>query len=153
MVRLNDHLSAASTLAASPAPRVLLEALRAAADAGDWAEVERRCHPESRLVLRVSDGRALPLDEALEVLRADAEAGEPEPTHYYVDDLDDRAAIALGSVVRKGVPRELCWLLTFMDGLVYRQGVYESLGEAQAAYAKFGIDLGHVDVSDPSASS
>ena len=93
-------------------------------------------------MLRISDGLALRVDEALEVLRAEAEAGEPEPTHFYVDDLDDRAVIALGSVVRRGASKELCWLLTFVDGLVYRQGLYRSLGEAQAAYAEFGIKLG-----------
>lgn len=130
--------------ACSPAvpPRVLLERLRSAADAGDWEQVRSLCHPEARMVLRISDGRALSLDEALDLLRAEDDAREHEPTHYYVDDLDERAAISLGSVVRGGAQKHLCWLLTFVDGLVYRQALFHSLSEAQEAYAELGLELG-----------
>jgi hypothetical protein len=93
-------------------------------------------------VLRVSDGRDLSLAEALDVLQSDAAAGEPEPVHYYVDTLDEHAVFALGSVTRAGRPKHLCWLVTFVDGLVYRQGLFESLNDAQAAYAELGLELG-----------
>ncbi len=124
------------------APRILLERLRTAADAGDWDGVRSLCHPDARLVLQVSDGRPLSLDEALVLLRAEAEAGEHEPAHYYVNDLDDRAAIALGYVARQGTEKHLCWLLTFVEGLVYRQALFRSLSDAQAAYDEFGLELG-----------
>jgi hypothetical protein len=104
--------------------------------------VRRLCHPDARLELRVSEGRDLSVDEALEVLQADAAAGEPEPVHYYVDTLDERAVVALGSVTRAGREKRLCWLLTFVDGLVYRQALFETLSDAQAAYAEHGLDLG-----------
>jgi hypothetical protein len=123
-------------------PRALLEELRSAADDRDWEGVRRLCHPDALLVLRVSEGRPLPLDEALDVLRADADAGEHEPVHYYVDELDEHAAVALGSITREGTQKHLCWLVTFVDGLVYRQLLFESLGEAQAAYAELGHELG-----------
>jgi hypothetical protein len=130
------------TVPAPPAPRVLLERLRAAADARDWDGLRALCHPGAVLVLRIPDGRGLPLDEALDVLRAEAEAGEFEPIHYYVDDVDDQAVIALGSISRNGTVTHLCWLVTFVDGLVYRQALYRTLGEAHAAYAGLGGELG-----------
>jgi hypothetical protein len=123
-------------------PTVLLERVLAAADARDLERVRALCHPDARLVLRMSDGRALTLDEAVDVLRADIRAGEHEPVHHYVDNLDEHAAIALGSVTRNGRVRHLCWLLTFLDGLVYRQALFGSMGEARAAYAELGLDLG-----------
>jgi hypothetical protein len=93
-------------------------------------------------VLRISDGIPLALDEALDLLRAEADAGEHEPTHYYVNDLDEHAVVALGFVTRRGQEKHLCWLVTFVDGLVYRQALYRSLGDAEAAYAELGIELG-----------
>lgn len=123
-------------------PRILLERLRSAADAGDLEEVRRLCHPEALLVLRISDGRALSLDDPIALLRLESEAGEHEPTHYYVDSLDEHAAIALGYVTRQGIGKHLCWLLTFVDGLVYRQALLQSPTEAQAAYAELGLELG-----------
>ena len=123
-------------------PRILLERLRSAADAHDWEQLRDLCHPEARLVLRMPDGRALSVDEALEVLRADVEAGEHEPVHYYVDDLDEQAVVSLGSLVRDGRQKQLCWVMTFVDGLVFRQALFSTLSEGQAAYAKLGLDLG-----------
>jgi hypothetical protein len=132
----------ADTHPGADAPTILLERLRAAADARDWEQVRALCHPDARLVLRVSDARALPVDEALDRLRADAKAGEPEPVHYYVDMLDEQAVVALGSITRDGTQKHLCWLVTFVDGLVYRQALFSSLSGAQAAYAELGLDLG-----------
>ncbi len=123
-------------------PSVLLERVRAAADAGDWVQLRRLCHPDARLVLRITEGRALSVDEALDVLLSEVDAGEPEPVHYYTDNLDESAVVALGSIVRRGNQKHLCWLLTFVDGLVYRQALFSSLSDAQAAYAEFGVGLG-----------
>jgi len=123
-------------------PSTLLENVRAAADAHDWERLRSLCHPDARLVLRFSGGRALSVDDALDVLRLEAEAGAPEPMHSYVDTIDERAAIAAGTVVRETSARYLCWLLTFVDGLLYRQALFGSIGEARSAYAELGVDLG-----------
>lgn len=130
------------TQPAPVSPKILLEKLRSAADSGDLEQVRRLCHPDARLVLRMSDGLALSLDEALDLLRVEIEGGEHEPTHYYVDSLDEHAAVALGYVARQGIGKHLCWLLTFVDGLVYRQVLFRSMGEAQGAYAELGLELG-----------
>ena len=37
---------------------------------------------------------------------------------------------------------ELVWLLTFSDGLIWRQRVLESRDEATAIYQRYGLDLG-----------
>ena len=65
-------------------PGQRVERLREAADARDWDLLRSLCHPDARLVLRMTEGTALALDDALAVLRADAEAGAYEPTHYYI---------------------------------------------------------------------
>ncbi len=125
-------------------PGQRVERLREAADTRDWDLLRSLCHPDARLVLRMTEGAALALDDALAVLRADAEAGAYEPTHYYIDDLDESAAIAVGSVMgpHDQKPKHLCWLLTFRDGLLYRQALHETSNEAEELYRKLGLELG-----------
>ena len=125
-------------------PSHCVERLREAADARDWELLRSHCHPDARLVLRMTEGAALALDDAIAVLRADAEAGAYEPTHYYIGDLDESAAIAVGSVMgpHDQKPKHLCWLLTFRDGLLYRQVLCETSNEAEELYGEKGLELG-----------
>ena len=121
-----------------------VERLRAAADARDWELRRRLCHADALLVLRVSDGTPLTVVEAIGVLRDDAEAGAYEPTHYYIGDLDERAALAVGTVMGPNDqrPKHLCWLLTFVDGLLYRQALCSTADEAERLYRERGLGLG-----------
>jgi hypothetical protein len=121
-----------------------VERLRAAADAREWELLRSLCHPDALLVLRMSEGKALTVDEAIAVLREDAEAGAYEPTHYYIGDLDDRAAIAVGTVMGPNdqKPKHLCWLLTFADGLLYRQALCSTADDAERLYRECGLELG-----------
>ena len=128
----------------SPRPSHCVERLRAAAEERDWARLRSLCRPDALLVLRMSGGKALTLDEAVEVLREDANAGAYEPTHYYIGDLDDHAAIAVGTVMgpHDQKPKHLCWLLTFVDGLLYRQALCPTADEAERLYREHGLELG-----------
>ena len=133
-------------------PSQRVERLREAADARDWNLLRSRCHPDARLVLRMTEGTALALDDALAVLRADADAGAYEPTHYYIGDLDGSAAIAVGSVMgpHDQKAKHLCWLLTFRDGLLYRQVLCETSNEAEELYRDVGVELGIAPGATPS---
>jgi hypothetical protein len=121
-----------------------VERLRAAADARDWELLKSLCHADALLVLRMTGGRPLTVDEAIAVLREDAAAGAYEPTHYYIGDLDERAAIAVGTVIGPNdqKPKHLCWLLTFVDGLLYRQALCSTADEAEQLYRERGLELG-----------
>ena len=35
-----------------------------------------------------------------------------------------------------------CWLVTFVDGLLYRETLFDSIADARRAYDNFGIELG-----------
>jgi hypothetical protein len=92
----------------------------------------------------MTDGRALTLDESIDVLRENAAAGAYEPNHYYIGDLDEQAAIAVGTVMglNDQTPKHLCWLLTFVDGLLYRQALCPTADEAEQLYRERGLELG-----------
>jgi hypothetical protein len=92
----------------------------------------------------MTDGKALAVDQAVDVLREDANSGAYEPTHYYIGDLDDQAAIAVGTVMGPNdqKPKHLCWLLTFVDGLLYRQALCPTADQAERLYREHGLDLG-----------
>jgi hypothetical protein len=128
----------------SPRPGHGVEQLRAAADAREWELLRSLCHPDARLVLRMTEGKALTVDEAIAVLREDADAGAYEPTHYYIGDLDAQAAIAVGTVMGPNdqTAKHLCWLLTFVDGLLYRQALCATADEAEQLYREHGLELG-----------
>ena len=128
----------------APRPSHCVERLRAAADERDWEGLRGLCRPDALLVLRMTEGKALSLDDAIDVLRADAEAGAYEPTHYYIGDLDEQAAIAVGTVMGPNAqtPKHLCWLLTFVDGLLYRQALCATADEAERLYRERGLELG-----------
>jgi hypothetical protein len=121
-----------------------VERLRSAADARDWELLRSLCHPRALLVLRMTEGTALTVDEAISVLREDAEAGVHEPIHYYIGDLDEHAAIAVGTVMGPNdqKPKHLCWLLTFVDGLLYRQALCPTSDDAERLYRECGLELG-----------
>ena len=125
-------------------PSHCVERLRAAAEERDWERLRALCRPDALLVLRMTDGKALTVDEAIAVLREDAAAGAYEPTHYYIGDLDERAAIAVGTVIGPNdqKPKHLCWLLTFVDGLLYRQALCPTADDAEKLYRERGVELG-----------
>jgi hypothetical protein len=125
-------------------PSHCVERLRVAADERDWELLRSLCHPDALLVLRMTEGRALSVDEAIAVLHEDAEAGAYEPTHYYIGDLDGQAAVAVGTVMGPNdqKPKHLCWLLTFVDGLLYRQALCGTADEAEQLYRERGLELG-----------
>ena len=121
-----------------------VERLRAAADARDWELLRRLCHVDALLVLRMSEGKPLTVDEAIAVLRDDAEAGAYEPTHYYIGDLDERAALAVGTVMGPNdqKPKHLCWVLTCVDGLLLRQALCATAAAPERLYRERGLGLG-----------
>jgi hypothetical protein len=61
--------------------------------------------------------------------------------------IDERAGL-LHAAARVATPEggfrstRLVWLLTFKEGLVYRQRIHDSRDDAVAAYARDGLDLG-----------
>jgi hypothetical protein len=128
----------------APRPSHCVERLRAAADERDWARLRSLCRPDALLVLRMTEGKALTVDDAIDVLRENAAAGAYEPTHYYIGDLDEQAAIAVGTVIGPNdqTPKHLCWLLTFVDGLLYRQALSATADEAERLYREHGLELG-----------
>ena len=95
-------------------PSYSVERLRAAAEARDWELLRSLCHADALLVLRMSEGQALTVDEAVETVMG---PNDQKPTH-------------------------LGWLLTFVDGLLYRQALSPTADEAERLYREHGVELG-----------
>lgn len=116
-------------------------------DSRDWPRVRALYHPDA-LILTVMGG-ATPLapDELVDRLRMVSEdflysvnGSPPVP-------LDEHAVIVTGRMRRRleqGGFEDAghLWLLTTVDGLIYRQGVYHDQEAAVAAYRQLGIGLG-----------
>ena len=71
---------------------------------------------------------------------------------YYVEEIDEHAACALGSFHRfpggKADATPACWLVTFVDGLLFREALFTSIAEARQVYRERGIDLGIPSTAD-----
>lgn len=140
-------MSTNGSLGALTTPNQHVEHLRAAVDRRDWIGLRSLCHPEARLVTPLSGGVALSVDEAIDALRMEIEASNYAAFHYYVDDLDEHAAVAVGAF-RLTEPSgfyessHVCWVVTFVEGLLFRQQLFDSLEEGQRAYRELGVELG-----------
>jgi hypothetical protein len=128
----------------SPCERV--ERLRAAVDDRDWEGLRSLCHPDARVVLPISDDIALSADELIPALRSATEESTYAAYLYYTEEIDENAACAVGSFHRfSGATvgaTPACWLVTFVDGLLYREALFDSIAGARRAYDNFGIELG-----------
>jgi hypothetical protein len=129
-----------------------VERLRAAVDGRDWEGLHGLCHPEARVVLPFSGGSALPLPELLAALRSATEESRYAAYLYHVEEIDENAACAVGSFhsFRNGdvEATPACWVVTFVDGLLYREALFGSIVEARRAYGRLGIELG-IAASEP----
>ena len=123
-----------------------VERLRAAVDGHDWKRLESLCHPEARVVLPISGGIALSLPELVSALRSATEESRYAAYLYHVERIDENAACAVGSFhsFTKGAVEATpaCWVVTFVDGLLYREALFGSIAEARRAYGQLGIELG-----------
>ena len=127
-------------------PCECVERLRAAVDDRDWEGLRSLCHPEARVVLPISDGMALSTGELIPALRSVTEESKYAAHLYYTEEIDGNAACAVGSfhlfsaATTEATPA--CWLVTFVDGLLYREALFDSIADARRAYANLGIELG-----------
>ena len=140
---INDQ----SELRAGPvSPCECVERLRAAVDERDWEGLNDLCHPEARVVSPISDGMALSPGELIPALRSVTEESKYAAYLYYTEEIDENAACAVGSFHRfSGASTEAtpaCWLVTFVDGLLYRETLFDSIADARRAYGNLGIELG-----------
>ena len=123
-----------------------VERLRAAVDERDWECLYELCHPEARVVLPISGGMALHLPELVSALRSATEESRYAAYLYHVEAIDEHAACAIGSFhsFAKGEvgATPACWVVTFVDGLLYREALFGSIAEARQAYAELGVELG-----------
>jgi hypothetical protein len=115
--------------------------------ARNWRALEKLYHPDA-LIMTVTGGP--------EPLRAGAVIAELERASgdmwYSVSaeetvTLDEHAVVVVGrmrrTVQRRGFEdASHVWLITVVDGLIYRQGVYLRSDEAVAAYERLGVSLG-----------
>ena len=115
-------------------------------DERDWDRSHRLCHPDARVVLPISDGAALSRNELVPVLRSATEQSTYAAFLYYVEEVDEHAACALGSFHRfpggQADATPACWLVTFVDGLLFREALFASIADARQAYGELGIELG-----------
>ena len=123
-----------------------VERLRAAVDGRDWERLQSLCHPDARVVLPISGGIALPLPELVAALRSATEESRYAAYLYHVEEIDENAACAVGSFhsFAKGAVEATpaCWVVTFVDGLLYREALFGSIAEARRAYGRLGVELG-----------
>jgi hypothetical protein len=119
----------------------------------DWRGVRALYHPRARVLTVMGGDTPLTADEVVAGLeRASADwvysvkGSDAQP-------LDEHAAI-VGGRMRRHVASggwedaSHTWLLTVRDDLIYRQGVYHDVGEAEQAYARLGPSLGISDLPE-----
>jgi hypothetical protein len=123
-----------------------VERLRAAVDGRDWKGLHDLCHPEARVVLPISEGVALPPSDLVSALRSATEESTYAAYLYHVEEIDENAACVVGSFhsFTKGAvdATPACWVVTFVDGLLYREALFGSITEARRAYTELGVELG-----------
>jgi hypothetical protein len=115
--------------------------------ARDWRAMRALYHPDA-LILTVTGGpEPLTADEIVAELERVSHdlvyhvtASDPVP-------LDEHAVVVAGRM-RRRLPQDgfeeagHVWLLTVLDGLIYRQSVHLETEEAVAAYRDGGVTLG-----------
>ena len=94
----------------------------------------------------ISGGIALSLSELVSALRSATEESRYAAYLYHVEEIDENAACAVGSFhsFTKGAVEATpaCWVVTFVDVLLYREALFASIAEARQAYGELGIELG-----------
>ena len=113
----------------------------------DWRAIRALYHPDALIVTVMGGATPLTADELVGQLELASEdivysvnGSPPAP-------LDDHAVIVTGRM-RRRLPQGgfedagHLWLLTTVDGLIYRQGVYRDQQAAVDAYQQLGIGLG-----------
>ena len=116
----------------------------------DWGAIRALYHPDALILTVMGGDTPLTADELvrqLELAAGDAvysaNGSPPVP-------LDQHAVIVTGRI-RRRLPHGgfedagHLWLLTTVDGLIYRQGVYHDQQAAIDAYQELGIGLGLVN--------
>lgn len=119
----------------------------------DWAAMRALYHQDA-LILTVTGGPApLPADKVIgELERASQDVWYSVKASRPVG-LDEHAALVIGRM-RRSLPRggfedaSHVWLLTVREGLIFRQGVFQSEDEAVDAYRDLGVTLGIGDAAD-----
>jgi hypothetical protein len=128
------------------ATAVIAELSRAFA-ARNWRAMEALYHPDA-LIMTVTGGPE-PLGAGAVI--AELERASDDIWYSVSADetvvLDEHAVVVVGrmrrTVHRRGFEdASHVWLLTVVDGLIYRQGVYLRSQEAVAAYRRLGVSLG-----------
>ena len=114
---------------------------------GDWRAIRALYHPDARILTVMGGATPLTADELVERLELASQdfvysvnGSPPVP-------LDQHAVIVTGRM-RRRLPQGgfedagHLWVLTVVDGLIYRQGVYHDQQSAIDAYHQLGISLG-----------
>jgi len=122
----------------------------------DWSTVASLYHPDALLVTVAGGDSALNVEETMAAFRAASDELFYSTVVSRYETLDE-AAVAVAGRMRRPRPdggltdNECVWLVTLEGGLIYRCGIYPSLGEARAAYEALGRGLG-IARSEPGAS-
>ena len=119
--------------------------LRAALEVEDWSQLRALYHPDARIATVLSGRDPLTADESVAAIRAAVEAGTYSSDWFCMHDLDELAVVTVGDVTTapaRRTARDVCWLSTFRDGLVYRTAVFDSVPDAYRAYRTLGVELG-----------
>jgi hypothetical protein len=118
--------------------------------ARDWPAMRELYHPKA-LIFTVSGGPApLAADEVVAELERASQDFVYSVRGSDPMALDEHAAIVTGRM-RRRVPRGgfedagHVWLMTVLEGLLYRQAVYDDPAEAARSYERLGITLGVSD--------
>ena len=109
-------------------------------------------HPNARIATVTGGATPLTADEVIAELARVADDSVYSVSSSQAEALDEHAAIVAGRMRRpvEGGGFEDAghvWLITVLDGLVYRQAVYQQPGEAAAVYRRDGVTLGVPDAA------
>jgi Domain of unknown function (DUF4440) len=119
--------------------------------ARNWRAMRRLYDPDALIVTVTAGPDPLTADAVIAELERASRDSVYSVTASDPVALDEDAALIIGRMrwrLPQGGFEEAghVWLLTVRDGLIYRQGVYDSPDEAAQAYDELGITLG---VDDP----
>jgi hypothetical protein len=126
--------------------------LRDAYNRGDWERAQEIWHPEALLAGIASDWKPLSPGDTIESVEQAKRGGIYVLTHGEILPLDESAVLAEGRCRYRHPAGGLAdstvyWVHTFVDGRVYRTGIYTSAEQARAAYEKHGVDLGFTEAA------